>query len=306
MTGCLIVTAVSALLGCADTPVQVPADSFSANVAGTDSVALTYICGNMFRIRNSAFDSRSVRWDIYNASPADTGSLRARGRDVGSAYVDFFVTARTNGTMRLFVGTTLISTKANGNKPACAAPVDVSPLPSTLTLAEPKTEVVTSSPIILAPDSVYYRRTLVNVRFRAEATAAMRRAFQARFGAQLVNAYPTVFQFRLPDLGESYQAFNARIAAIAGDTAVARARPHSAFDRVVIFGARYPDDAIGYRRADYITGARSVWRPSRCAYRRRGPARTECTAESILQSQCTSRISRDPRRQMWPSPYGFL
>lgn len=37
-----------------------------------------------------------------------------------------FVTARTKGTMRLFVGTTLIATKANGSKAACAAPVDSS------------------------------------------------------------------------------------------------------------------------------------------------------------------------------------
>ncbi|MDZ7629786.1 MAG: hypothetical protein U5K74_00150 [Gemmatimonadaceae bacterium] len=131
MAACLTIMAVSGLLGCADTPVQVAAPEVSAAVAGTDSVALTYICGNMFRIRNSSFEPRRVRWEIYNASPADTGSLWARGRDVGRTSVDFFVTARTKGTMRLFVGTTLVSTKANGNKVACAAPVDAAALPQT-------------------------------------------------------------------------------------------------------------------------------------------------------------------------------
>ena len=61
MAACLTMLAVSGLLGCADTPVQVAAPDVSAAVAGTDSVALTYICGNLFRIRNSSFEPRSVR-----------------------------------------------------------------------------------------------------------------------------------------------------------------------------------------------------------------------------------------------------
>ncbi len=126
MTLCLAILGLSGVLSCTDTPLQVPASSVAAAVSGTDSVALTYICGNMFRVRNSSFEPRSVHWDIYNASPADTGSLRARGRDVGASYAAFFVTARTQGTMRLFVGATLVATKANGNTAACAAPVDTS------------------------------------------------------------------------------------------------------------------------------------------------------------------------------------
>lgn len=80
-----------------------------------DSVLLTYICGNMFRVRNTSFEPREVRRDIYNAAPADTGSLRLRGRDVGAAHVDYFVTSRTKGTMRVFLGEVLRQTKVNGN-----------------------------------------------------------------------------------------------------------------------------------------------------------------------------------------------
>ena len=259
MIACLAILAVSGLLGCADTPVQVPADTISANAAGTDSVALTYICGNMFRVRNSAFDQRNVRWDIYNASPADTGSLQSRGRDLGSSYVDFFVTARTNGTMRLFVGKTLIATKANGNKPVCASPMDSSAFSQGLIVPPIGTVVQTNAPVVLSTDSVLYRRTLVNLQFRNGASDFKRRDFQKRFNAQLVGVYGTIYQFRLPDLGASYTSFKSRLDLIDADASVLRARPLTALERSVTFGARFPDDAPGFRRANYINRDSLVW-----------------------------------------------
>ena len=259
MAACLVILAASGLLSCADTPVQVPTDIISANAAGTDSVALTYICGNMFRVRNSAFDQRNVRWDIYNASPADTGSLQARGRDLGSSYVDFFVTARTNGTMRLFVGTTLIATKASGNKPVCASPMDSSAFPQGLIVPPIGTVVQTNAPVVLSTDSVLYRRTLVNLQFRNGASDFKRRDFQKRFNAQLVGVYGTIYQFRLPDLGASYTPFKSRLDLIDADASVLRARPLRALDRLVSFGARFPDDAPGFRRENYINRDSLIW-----------------------------------------------
>lgn len=259
MASCLTILAASGLLSCADTPTQAPDSMLALSVTATDSVALTYICGNMFRIRNSSFEPRSVRWDIYNANPADTGSLWARGRDVGRTSVDFFVTSRTKGTMRLFVGTTLIATKANGNKAACPVPADLSAFPTAPVIAPSKARVLTSAPTLEESDSVAYRRTIINVQFLPNSSSAARRAFQSRFGAQLVGVFPTALQFRVPDMGPSLSLFNSRINQIRADSAVARATPVQAFGRVINFGARFPSDAVNHRRADYINRAFSVW-----------------------------------------------
>ena len=259
MMACLAIAALAGAVSCTDAPTALPDTAALAVVPGTDSVTLTYICGNMFRVRNASFEPRSVRWDIYGATPVDTGSLRARGRDVGAAYVDYFVTARTKGTMRLFVGATLVNTKANGNKTGCAAPVDSAPLPTAPNAGEFSSKLVVESPSTTSPDGVEFRRTIVNVRFRATATAAQRRAFQAQFGAQLVAVYPTFFRFRVADPGPTYSAFATALASMTGHSAVQSATPLRSFERVYNNGARFPNDGNGHRRQDYLNGSVSVW-----------------------------------------------
>jgi Subtilase family len=229
------------------------------SVTATDSVALTYICGNMFRIRNSSFEPRSVRWDIYNANPADTGSLWARGRDVGRTSVDFFVTSRTKGTMRLFVGATLVATKANGNKVACAAPVDTSPLPASPNVGTASARAVVESPSTVSPAGESFRRAIVNVRFTETATPTAIRAFQSQFSAQLIAVYPSFFRFRVRDIGADYSAFTALLSAMSQSASVRSATPIHSFERVRNFGARFPDDAAGYRRSDYLGQQFRTW-----------------------------------------------
>ncbi len=257
MAACLTMLAVSGLLGCADTPVQVAAPDVSAAVAGTDSVALTYICGNMFRIRNSSFEPRSVRWDIYNASPADTGSLWARGRDVGRTSVDFFVTARTKGTMRLFVGTTLVATKANGNKVACAAPADTSPFPSK---RERGRLDMTKEPVFRdASDSTTSARTIVYLTFKPEAAATQKREFQRRFFAQLITVSRSFLQFRVPDPGNTRDAVDSLIARIRNDAAVSEAEYVTLLGPVKIDEAIYPSDGSNLKRSDYLNADFETW-----------------------------------------------
>jgi hypothetical protein len=253
MAACLTMLAVSGLLGCADTPVQVAAPDVSAAVAGTDSVALTYICGNMFRIRNSSFEPRSVRWDIYNASPADTGSLWARGRDVGRTSVDFFVTSRTKGTMRLFVGATLVATKANGNKVACGAPVDATPLlPMPLTIRSNENLTVMS-------DSSVVSRTQISVKFDDTTSSVTQRSFQRTFAAQYLGGAGRFRSFRIPDIGsqpDTLDAFLSRLRAAAG---VQYAVYFLILGPSRNDGGRFPDDGSGYRRGDYVSKNSRVW-----------------------------------------------
>ena len=257
MVACLTILALSGLLGCADTPVEGPAPDVSATVAGTDSVALTYICGNMFRIRNSSFDARSVRWDIYNASPADTGSLRARGRDVDRTAVDFFVTARTKGTMRLFVGATLVATKANGNKVPCATPMDTSALPNTPTLPSN----LDAEPSLRTSRGTLVARTVIAISFDpASASSTAVRALLRDLNAQIIRVLePQFIDVRIPDPGTNTDSLDAIIVRLKSNFFVTRAAFVPIGSEISPAGGIYPSDGPGALRADYLSSSFSVW-----------------------------------------------
>jgi hypothetical protein len=245
----------AAMVSCSDTPTQ-SGDTPSANVAAaSDSVQLTYICGNMFRIRNRSFEPRQVRWGTYNV-PSDTGSLRLRGRDVGAAQVDYFVTAQTKGTMRLFVGTRLVDTKANGNKAACAEPVDTSGFPMVRLVAGARPEL---EPQYVLPDGTVSTRSMIVLRFRPASSNAQRRDFQRRFGAQLVRASRLYHTFRVVPTDSTSSSMDALDAAISAHPAVQGMAFLKTLDRVTFDGARYPNDGGGLKRADYLAGAASTW-----------------------------------------------
>ena len=258
MAACLVILAASGLLSCADTPVQAPDSVSLATVPGTDSVNLTYICGNMFRVRNSSFEPRNVRWDIYNVAPADTGSLRARGRDVGSGYVDYFVTSRTKGTMRLFVGATLVDTKANGNKVACAAPVDTNAFPSSEMVG---TFDFRGQPGFLRSDSTVDARTLLLVEFAPSATAAEKRALQQSLGAQIVRVWTSSFvRLRVPDPGNSAASMDELLSRARSRPGVSQVQFTQLRGKIVTHGGvRYPTDGLGQSRADHLSMTQRTW-----------------------------------------------
>jgi Subtilase family len=259
MLSCAAVALATTLLSCTDGPLAAAREELALNVApATDSVRLTYICGNMFRVRNSSFEPRQVRWDIYNVA-GDTGSFVSRGRDIGAASVDFYVTSRTKGTMRLFVGGRLADTKANGNKVACAAPVDSTPLPTQVQFGSLSDRVVTRSAVVVGPDSTLYRSSIFMVQFKSSASRASRRDFQARFATQLVAVYPSSFQFRIAADSVTTSRFVALLDAMRADNAVDLVRTIPAFEELETFRARYPNDASGRQRSDYVNRHGSVW-----------------------------------------------
>lgn len=103
------------------------APSAQTAVSG-DSIRLTYICGNTFRIRNSNDQYVEVKWDIFNTS--DSGRLVLPRRPLGQPFSQVFVTANRLGTMRLFYAGRLEETKANGNRPACVTDGQETPWPT--------------------------------------------------------------------------------------------------------------------------------------------------------------------------------
>jgi hypothetical protein len=88
--------------------------------ANLDSIRLTYICANRFRVRNYNDVEVAARWDVYRTS--DSGRVTLPPRAGGSAYAEVFFETAVRGTTRLFVGSTLVQTKANGGA-VCPATV---------------------------------------------------------------------------------------------------------------------------------------------------------------------------------------
>jgi Subtilase family len=259
MMPCLAIAALAGAVSCTDAPVAPRTnESLALTVApATDSVTLTYICGNMFRVRNAAFEPRDVRWDIYNAVPADTGSLRLRGRDAGATYVDYFVTSRTKGTMRVFAGGVLRQTKANGNKVACAAPVDTSAIPRVST----RWFGLATEPHAKDRDSLIVARTVLSIFFDPNTTSpAALRGLLSSLNAQIVRVLePGFLYLRIPDPGTNADTLDAIERRIKLSPFVQRAAFVLLEVRWGTSGARYPNDGPNSRRGDQISGNSGAW-----------------------------------------------
>lgn len=86
-------------------------------------MVLTYMCGNVFRVRNRGLVPVRLSWDVYGTTERGTVSVGAstlQGSARGVFNETRFGTARS-GTARLFLGTQLVQTKANGGT-VCTSP----------------------------------------------------------------------------------------------------------------------------------------------------------------------------------------
>lgn len=232
----MLALALSALIACHDgTRLVDPAGDQISLAAAQAGLQLTYMCGNRFRVRTTRTDTVRVRWDVYQKN--DTGSVLVPGIQGPAVQRDVLFETRVKGTTRLFLGTQLVDTKANGNT-VCSPSI-----PAGLGYPNDSAFVVVDSS--LTTPVVYYRRiaivTLVETLTDAEVTA-----FLAQYQAQVLSGLPVqrVYVIQLPDLGPSVSAMWQRIDAIQTDPNVFVIRPAS---RVGAFvnpaGWRFPDDA---------------------------------------------------------------
>lgn len=88
----------------------------SATPIDANSIRLTYLCGNRFRLRNYNNIELEVRYDVYSTSEAR--SLFPKARSTPPGYSELVFTTKNRGTVRVFYNQQLVQTKANGNK-AC-------------------------------------------------------------------------------------------------------------------------------------------------------------------------------------------
>lgn len=123
-----------------------------------DSVRLTYICGNRFRIRNPTAGFATFVYDVYGTPERDSVQLPAK--DPAAPHIDVYFETRHKGTVRLYLTERLLQTKANGGTSCPATPVPAQ-APDSL----PEQTLARLRWVSLAP-GIRVRQDILIVRFR--------------------------------------------------------------------------------------------------------------------------------------------
>jgi hypothetical protein len=177
--------AIAAMSGCRDVSAKdreptLLAPAVNLSNAQADSIRLTYLCGNRWRVRNPIADTATVTFDVYGT--AERGSLLLPARAPGQPHSETVFVTANRGTTRLFHRKRLVQTKAPG-KTVCAVPfVPLTPpdsLPIRLLTDSLRTTIHPGSGTRFTPE-------LLLVGFKASATAADRGAALGAVGGVVV------------------------------------------------------------------------------------------------------------------------
>lgn len=147
-------TAALLLASACEDPTSGPEPDAALAGSSWRPVVLTYMCGNTFRVRNSAESDAAVNWIVPLA--VERGALTLRPRPADSAYSETFFSTVKAGTVLLYGQGTLLQAEANGRKTCPSAP-------RLFVVLEPG--VVASTPL---QDGTYPQGTVVQYRLAAE------------------------------------------------------------------------------------------------------------------------------------------
>jgi hypothetical protein len=242
----LMSLALALSLAACQEPEQTTGPSLS-QAALPNSITLTYICGNSFRVRNTNPTVMTVTWDVYQKG--ETGSLTLPAKPSTGPYSETYFTTVNKGTVRLFLDGVLIQTKANGNKPPCQLPVVRPPIPNNVDPPDDSLYVLLNPS---NPENQIYRR-LGQVSFLPSATDSMVVAFFNEFGATVVGGLSGLqaYFIQFPDPGPSLQALDSvltRMRAFPGVELVAGVSRTLPPGRVE---GRFPVDGPGFSRLEW-------------------------------------------------------
>jgi len=242
---------VLSLAACQE-PEQATGPSLSQS-ALPNSITLTYICGNSFRVRNTNPSVMTVTWDVYQKG--ETGTLTLPAKPGTGPYSETYFTTVNKGTVRLFLDGVLIQTKANGNKPPCQLPVVRPPIPNNVSPPDDSLYLLTGPS---APTVEIYRR-LGSVIFLPTASDSLVSAFFAQFGATVVGGVQEtrMYYVQWPDPGPSEEALKSlliQMRAFPGVQVVAGLTRGSLPGRVY---GRFPEDGAGFSRSAWSAGSPS-------------------------------------------------
>jgi hypothetical protein len=239
------------LVACQE-PEQTTGPSLS-QAALPNSITLTYICGNSFRVRNTNPEAITVTWDVYQQG--ETGTLVLPPKPASAPYSETYFTTVKKGTVRLFLDGVLKQTKANGNKPACQLPVAGWPILG-MQIPLPDTSKVVTSP---NGDLVLFR-TDIKLRFVPGTSDASKQELFTRYSMTVLGEEPTGgFFVRIPDPGPDWSALHQVLDLLNAEPTVRTAAPLLRGNLEVTPNARYPSDGAGFQRTDWLQGSASTW-----------------------------------------------
>jgi hypothetical protein len=242
---------VLSLAACQE-PEQATGPSLSQS-ALPNSITLTYICGNAFRVRNTNPSVMTVTWDVYKTT--EKGTLTLPAKPGTGPYSETYFTTVNKGTVRLFLDGVLIQTKANGNKPPCQLPVVRPSIPNNVSPPDDSLFLLLGPS---APTVEIYRR-LGSVIFLPTASDSLVNAFFVQFGATVVGGVQEtrMYYIQWPDPGPSEEALKSlltQMRAFPGVQLVAGMARGSLPGRVY---GRYPADGAGFGRSAWAAGSQS-------------------------------------------------
>lgn len=242
---------VLSLAACQE-PEQATGPSMS-QAALPNSITLTYICGNSFRVRNTNPEAITVTWDVYQQG--ETGTLVLPPKPASAPYSETYFTTVKKGTVRLFLDGVLKQTKANGNKPVCELPAQSWPKLGAGFPHFDTTKVVTT-----ANGQLQLFSTDIKLRFQSGTSDAAKSAFFARNSMLVVGEVSDgAFFVRIPDPGTTEADLYSAIDQILADPIILHASPIARGPVDLTTNARFPADGFGFGRADWLRESSSTW-----------------------------------------------
>lgn len=166
--GILTATALACRIDEPNRPLQMSPSHLVAPF-DADSIRLSHICGNRFRVQNANDFPAEVHWDVVGST--DTGRVILPPRPAGKPFSEVFLTTNATGTTRLFYQAALIETTINLGTPCPPGNVVPAVAPDTIPRA-----LIASLGTIEMANGRRARPDLLVVVFRVGTTQAAKQA----------------------------------------------------------------------------------------------------------------------------------
>jgi hypothetical protein len=230
--------------------------------SASDTLEVTYVCGNLFRIRNPDTTEVGVVWTLGGTPPGR--NVWAGGRHTGTTHRDTYVDAGGPGAFhwrtRLKIGTPV----ANGGAPACQPPSPPFPLsPNNLPTVEGTDDTLTVADPTSPGTAILRRQALVL--FDGSASADSIEAFMRRFRARVLSAWTfsaggqvRAFSVIIPDPGPTLASLQSVLATMRTVVGV-RTATYLTRGESTLRPGRFPTDAHANRSAYLESPTTATW-----------------------------------------------
>jgi hypothetical protein len=187
--------ALAAIAGCREVSAEdreptLLAPAVNLSNAQADSIRLTYLCGNRWRVRNPIADTATVTFDVYGTT--ERGTIVLPPRPVGQPHSEITFVTVNRGTTRLFYRTRLVQTKAHGGSTCSSGTVPAVP-PDTF-----PTRLLLDTLLLRTEGNLRYHPQLMMVAFKEGTPQATRAAAIASIGGLVVGGQ----RYAADDMGD--------------------------------------------------------------------------------------------------------